>query len=113
MNTRHLSLAGSLMLLVSGEALAQVAAVPAGKEAAAPFAASDAVGHWLYGPQGNIVGSVRKPSDDGQTVEIMVGSYFQIGSHAASIPSNALARVGGKVVLRSETVEALNTAARR
>ena len=113
MNTRHLSLAASLVLAVGSGAVAQTAVGPAANQAAAPFAAANAVGHWLHDPQGNTIGSVRALSADGQTVEIMVGSYFQPGSHVASVPSSALAIVDGKVALRSETVEALNTAPRR
>ena len=101
------------MLTVGGGAVAQAAAVPAANQVAAPFAPSNAVGHWLHDPQGNTIGSVRTLSADGQTAEVMVGSYFQPGSHVASVSSNALAIVNGKVTLRSETVEALNTAARR
>ncbi len=113
MNTRYFSLVASLMLAVSGGAVAQNAVVPAANQAATPFAASNAVGRWLYDLQGNTIGSVRALSADGQTAEIMVGSYFQPGSHVASVPSSELAIVDGKVTLRSETIEALNTAARR
>ena len=113
MNTRHISLAAALALAVSGGAMAQPAVVPAANQATAPFNASNAAGHWLRDPQGNTIGSVRAFSPDGQTAEIMVGSYFQSGSHVALIPSSALAIVDGKVTLRSGTAEALNTAARR
>jgi hypothetical protein len=112
MNTRYFSLVASLMLAVSGGTAAQAAVVPAANQAAASFDASHAVGHWLHDPQGNTIGSVRALSADGQTAEIMVGSYFQPGSHLASVPSSALAIVDGKVTLRSETVEALNIAPR-
>ena len=113
MNTRRLSFIASLVLAAGGGAMAQTAVVPAAHPVVAPFAASNAVGHWLHDPQGNTIGSVRGLSADGQTAEIMVGSYFQLSSHVASIPSSALAMVDGKVTLRRETVEALNTAARR
>jgi len=41
---------------------------------------SSAVGQWVYSPQGDKIGSVRRLTADGQ-VEVMVGSYFQPGSH--------------------------------
>ena len=113
MNTRHFILTASLVLAVGGGAVAQAAVVPAAHPVVAPFAASNAVGHWLHDPQGNTIGSVRVLSVDGQTAEIMVGSYFQPGSHVASVSSIALAMVDDKVTLRRETVETLNTAARR
>lgn len=113
MNTHHFRLAASLTLAVGGGAVAQTAVAPAADQAAALSAASNAVGHWLHDPQGNTIGSVRALSADGRIAEIMVGSYFQPGSHVASVPSSALAIVGGKVTLRSGTVEALNTASRR
>lgn len=113
MTARHLSLAASLMLAVGGGTAAQAAATLAANHVAAPFAASDAVGHWLHDLQGNTIGSVRALSADGQIAEIMVGSYFQPGSHVASVPSSALSMVDGKVTLRSGTVDALNTAVRR
>ncbi len=95
MNARHFSLVASLMLAVSGGAEAQDAVVSAANQVATPFAASNAVGRWLYDLQGNTIGSVRALSADGQTAEIMVGSYFQPGSHAASVASSALAIGGG------------------
>jgi len=104
MNTRMLSLAASLALSFGGAALAQAAAGPG---AASPVAAS-AVGRWLHNPQGNKIGSVRSLTDDGRTAVIMVGSYFQPGSHQALIPASALSVVNGKVTLRNETVQALN-----
>ncbi len=113
MNTRHFSLAAALVLAASSGAMAQTAVVSAANQAAAPFDASNAAGHWLHDRQGNTIGSVRALSADGQTAEIMVGSYFQPGSHMTRIPSSALAIVGGKVTLRSETAEALNAAPRK
>jgi hypothetical protein len=112
MNTRYISLVASLILAVGSGAMAQTAVVRATDQAVAPFNAANAVGHWLHDLQGSTIGSVRALSTDGQTAEIMVGSYFQPGSHVASVPSHALAIVGGKVTLRGETVDALNTAAR-
>jgi len=113
MNTRLLSLATSLLLSIGGGAMAQAAANPDANQAAASPLPSSAVGRWLYDSQGNIIGSVRSLTDDGGTAVIMVGSYFQPGSHQAKISSSSLSILDGKVTLQSATVDALNTAARR
>lgn len=104
MNTRILSLAALMALSAGGAALAQASAGPGVTHPAA----SSAVGHWLYDLQGNKVGSVRNLTGDGHTAVIMVGSYFQPGSHQATVPTSALSVVNGKVTLRNETVQALN-----
>jgi len=109
MNTRILGLAASLVLAAGGVALAQPAA-GAAPDQARYSAASSAVGRWLYDLQGNTIGSVRSLSDDGRTAVIMVGSYFQPGSHLTSVPASSLSVVNGKVTLRNDTVQALNTA---
>ncbi len=111
MNTRILSLAASLAFTLGGAALAQPAAGPAG-QAAIYSVASSAVGRWLYDLKGNKIGSVRKLEDGGRTAVIMVGSYFQIGSHEARIPAGALSVENGRTVLQGDTVQALNTASR-
>jgi len=109
MNIRFLSIAASLVLSVSSAAIAQAPVGPV-----SPYAvASSSVGRWLYDIQGNKIGSVRRLSGDGRTVEIMVGSYFQAGSHAATVPATALSIVDGNVTLRTGTAEALNTVSRR
>ena len=112
MNTRILSLAASLAFTLGGAALAQPAALAAG-QATVYSVASSAVGRWLYDLKGNRIGSVRKLEDGGRTAVVMVGSYFQPGSHEARVPASALSTVDGKAVLRSDTVEALNTVSRR
>ncbi len=109
MNIRILSLAASLALSFAGAALAQPSARPA-PEPAATSIASNAVGQWLYDARGNVIGSVRSLSSDGQTAVIMVGSYFQPGSHLDTVHASSLTMVNGKVMLRNETVQALNTA---
>lgn len=109
MNTRILSLAASLVFTLGGVALAQ----PAANSAAVYSAASSAVGRWLYDLKGNRIGSVRKLEDGGRTAVLMVGSYFQPGSHEARVPASALSMVDGKAVLRGDTVEALNSVNRR
>jgi hypothetical protein len=108
MHTRFLSLAAALALSVSSGAMAQMTAHPTAPRAAAPSAATSAVGRWLYDTKGNKIGSVRFLADDGQTAVIMIGSYFQPGSHEARVPAYALSLVDGKVTLHPETVEALN-----
>lgn len=109
MNIRLLSLAASLAFSISGAAMAQAPVSPV-----SPYTvASSAVGRWLYDLQGNKIGSVRRLSSDGRTVEIMVGSYFQSGSHAATVPAAALSIVDGNVTLRTGTAEALNTVSRK
>ncbi len=107
MNTYILGLMTSLALLPGGMATAQAAA-DAGAESSA--AVADAfVGRWLYDPHGDIIGSVRSLADSRRTAVIMVGSYFQPGSHEARVPARALSLVNGKVTLRAETVAALDT----
>jgi hypothetical protein len=69
--------------------------------------AADAVGHWLYDANGEVIGSVRGVSADG-TARVMIGSYLQPGSHEASVAARDLATVDGKVVLRQERLLASN-----
>ncbi len=108
MNTHLLSLTALLAVSTSGGAMAQALVVPAVIQATVSSVAANAVGHWLYGPQGNIIGSVRSLAADGQTAIIMVGSYTESGSHEARIPTRALSMVNGKVTLRTGTAEALS-----
>ena len=96
MNTRLLSLAAVLSLLAGSAAFAQ----------------DNPTGRWLYDAQGNKIGSVRAITPGGRTAEIMLGSYFRPGSHATNVPVSALSIVDGKVTLRPETVQALNTVPR-
>ncbi len=109
MNTRIPVLAAALALSFGGAALAEPTAAPA-MEPAAASAAANAVGHWLYDSRGNIIGSVRSLTNDGKTAVIMVGSYFQPGSHLDTVQASSLVMVNGKAMLRNETVQALNTA---
>jgi hypothetical protein len=109
MNIRTLSLAASLALALGGAALAQSSTGPVTQPLAASTASS-AVGHWLYDTRGNIIGSVRSLTNEGQTAVIMVGSYFQPGSHLDTVRASSLTMVDGKVMLKNETVQALNTA---
>ena len=110
MNIRPFSLAAALALSLGTTGLAQ-AADPA-QATAAPAAAS-AVGHWLHDPQGHVIGSVRSLSPDGRTANIMVGTYFQGGSHFATVPADALSVADGRVTLRTDTAMALNTVRQR
>ena len=75
--------------------------------------AASTVGHWLHDPQGNTIGSVRWLADGGRTAVIMVGSYFEPGSHEARVPAGALSVVNGKATLQTQTIEALNTTPRQ
>lgn len=113
MKMRLFCLAAPLLLSVGNGAMAQAAANSNADQATASPLASSAVGHWLYNSQGEIIGSVRSMTDDGATAVIMVGSYFQPGSHEARVSSSMLSVTGGKLTLKPASVEALNTAARR
>ena len=113
MNTRILSLAASLAFTLGGAALAQPAAGPAAGQATIYSVASSVVGRWLYDLRGNRIGSVRKLENGGRTAVLMIGSYFQPGSHEARVPASALSMADGRAVLRGDTVEALNTVSRR
>ena len=114
MNTCILGLVTSLALLPGGMATAQAAAEPGVNNAAESAAVADAfVGRWLYDPHGDIIGSIHGLADSRRTAIIMVGSYFQPGSHEARVPARALSLVNGKVTLRAETVAALDTRFRR
>ena len=104
----HSTLAAALVLSVSGGAMAQSAA----DQIVSPSVAASAVGHWLYDPQGNTVGSVRGLVDGGRTAVIMVGSYFRPGSYEARVPASALSVVDGKVTLQTKTLQALNARSR-
>jgi len=109
MQTYLVGLAAALALSVSGGAMAQITAAPAATQSVA----AGAVGRWLHDAQGNIIGSVRTLADDGQTAVIMVGAYFQPGSHEARTFARMLSLVDGKATLRAKTVEALNARTRR
>ncbi len=114
-NSRLAGLAVALVLSSSGAGMAQTFAGPAfpGPAYVAPSpVTATSVGKWIRDPQGNIVGSVRSLGSDGRTAEIMVGSYFENGSHVATVPLSALSVVNGRVVLRTDTAVALNTARR-
>ena len=113
MRTHLLSLAAALALSVGSGAKAQTTAYSATSQSAAPSIAASAVGRWLYDRQGRIVGSVRALADDGRIAVIMVGSYFEPGSHVARVPARALYLVNGKITLQAETVEALNVGIRQ
>lgn len=113
MHTRLFCFAASLLLSIGGGAMAQTAANPDAGRAIASSPQSSAVGHWLYNSEGKIIGSVRSLTDDGATAVIMVGSYYQPGSHEARISSSLLSVMDGKLTMRPASVEALNTAPRR
>ena len=110
MNTCTVSLLAALAISGSSGAMAQSAADPPQSLATV---AADSVGRWLYNSQGRIIGSVRSLSADGQTAVIMVGAYFQDGSHLATVPGSALFIINSKVTLRNDTAEALNAVRQR
>ncbi len=112
MNTRMLSLIASIAFTFGGAALAQPAIGPMPGPTASYSIASSAVGRWLYDLKGNRIGSVRKLEDGGRTAVIMVGSYFQEGSHEARVPASALSVVGGNTVLAGDAAQALSMASR-
>ena len=112
MNIRLFSLAAALALALGFGAAGLAQAADPAPAAGAPAAAS-AVGQWLRDPQGRIIGSVRSLSPDGRTAEILVGTYFEGGSHVATIPADALSVANGRVTLRTDTAMALNTVRRR
>ena len=58
-------------------------------------------GRWLHDPQGNVIGSVRGSADAGRTARLMIGSYFQPGSHEIRVPTDTLFVSKGVVMLRS------------
>ncbi len=111
MNIRFLSLIAAVAMSVSAGAMAQAVADPT--QSAAPAVAASAVGRWLYDAQGHILGNVRSLDANGRTAVIMVGTYFQDGSHLATVPASALSIVNNRVTLRTDTVEALNTVRQR
>ena len=108
MHTRLLDLGAALVLSVSSGAMAQTPPRHAPRQSAVPSLAADAVGRWLYDAKGNIIGSVRTQADGGRTAVIMVGSYFEPGSHEARVPADALSLMDGKATLTAETTMALN-----
>ncbi len=110
METRLFCLVASLLLSAGTGAMAQTAVNPNADRPTVSLLPSSAVGRWLHDSQGNVIGSVRSLTDDGRTAIIMVGSYFQAGSHVDTVQASSLVTVNGKVMLRNETVQALNTA---
>ncbi len=56
------------------------------------------VGQSLRDPNGTIIGSVRSLSSDGRTANLMIGSYFEPGSHEAQIPASSLWVLNGPVI---------------
>ena len=90
-------------------ACAQAASEPAADR----VAAAHAVGHWLHDAKGDIIGSVRSLDDGGRTAIIMVGSYYQDGSHEAKIPARAVSLMDGRATLDAKTWEALNAGSQK
>jgi len=93
--------------------MAQIVSGPTADQTPARSIAASAVGHWLYDQQGNKIGSVRSLTDGGRTAVIMVGTYFESGSRDVRVPASTLSIVHGQVMLRPETVAALNAPTQR
>lgn len=103
----------ALALVVASAGPGALAQAPPGV-APAGCATEAAVGHWLRDPQGAKIGSVRALADGGRSVVIMVGAYFDPGSHEAVVPACAITMAAdGRVTLRREAVEALNAPSSR
>jgi hypothetical protein len=98
-------------LALAGAAAAQPVASPATDPVAVP-ASAQVVGRWLHDAQGHTIGSVRALADGGHSAVVMLGAYFQPGSHEVTVPARRLSIVDGRVTLQTETVVALNAPAR-
>jgi len=99
---------GALALLTASAGSGAIAQAPPGA-ASSGCATKAAVGHWLRDPQGAKIGSVRALTDGGGSVVIMVGSYFQPGSHEAVVSACEITVAADRrVTLRRQAVEALN-----
>ncbi len=106
MNTRLLSIPGAAILaLAAAPALAQ----PIPAAASSRVSPASPAGHWLHDGRGRIVGSVRSISPDGRTATVVLGVYTLDNLRVIDVPAGALSVVDGKVTLRRETAEALNT----
>ena len=108
---KTLSLAAAAFLALAGAAAAQPVPNPAAAPASTAAPAL-VVGRWLHDAQGNTIGSVRALADGGQSAVVMLGAYFQPGSHEVTVPARRLSVVDGKVTLQTETALALNAPAR-
>lgn len=103
------------LLALTGVRLAAGAGTTAqatGSPATAPAIASVA-GHWLHDSQGNVIGGVQGSADGGRTAVLMIGSYFQPGSHEIRVPASQLSVASGQVRPRPEISEALNVLPQR
>ncbi len=96
MNIRSIALTALLTLSAGGAAFAQ--SVP-----------GSAAGQFLYDPQGETLGSVVGLTDGGRTAVVRLGFIREPGSREITVPASALSVSNGRVTLRAETVEALNT----
>ncbi len=101
-------LLGTLALIAASAGTG--AAAQGGPETAPVICADKAmVGRWLYDPQGNTIGSVRALTDRGRTAVVMLGSYFQPGSHEIRVPACEITvAAGGRVTLGHDVVDARN-----
>lgn len=72
---------------------------PAFAQADMPSAARSAVGGWLYGADGTLLGSVYSLKDEGHTVIVQIGSYVTPGRRLVAVPSSDIVISGGHAVL--------------
>ncbi len=92
------------MTLFRRLALSAAVGLALGAPALAQNVGAAQVGDWVYSAQGEKIGSVRAVGPEG--VQIMVGAYFQPGSHAETVPARAFRVVDGRVVLQPEISQA-------
>jgi hypothetical protein len=110
MRIHILGIAVALGVSSGGMAIAQTATAPGAMSSVDSSAAEQAVGRWVYDAEGKAIGSVR--ANDGRTATIMMGSYFQPGSHEVSVPSQTLSIANGKVTIDPQIARALSLESR-
>lgn len=113
MRTNNIGVAAPLMLLAGSGVLSQASGASPVEHATTRSVAAGAVDKWVHDTRGAKIGSVCGLADGGRTAAIMVGSYFQPGSHEERVPTHTLSMVDGKVTLDAGTAQALNDDVRR
>ena len=113
MNIGIIRVVATLTVVASSGALLQASSASTLEAAVTRSVAIGSVGKWLHDTQGTTIGSVRRLTDGGRTAMIIVGSYFQPGSHEERVPARMLSMVDGKVTLQTGTMQALNSERKR
>jgi len=110
----RLTLTAAAALALTGANVA-ASAVPVAQSASVLERPADpsAAGRWLHDEQGNVIGSVRGFAEGGQTAILMIGSYFEQGSHVAVVPASSLYVAAGQVRLRASPAGEINVLALR